>query len=188
MKKLILALSACAFLAAQEKVDQATTARIKSEEAEHSQLMRTVHMLTDRYGPRVTGTPNHEAAARWLVQQFNQWGLKNAHLEPWDFGHEGWLNERAVGYVVSPVKQNLKFEVLAWTPSTNGTVNASTVQLVPPQGPEIPVDPQAAAGAALSAAAGGAEAAERPTPTASPRSKWGTSSMTCWSRAAPSCV
>src|SRR5947207_14478310 len=148
MKKLLLAfcgscLVTCLILA-QEKVDEATAARIKSEEAEHSQLMHTLHMLTDRYGPRVTGTPNHEAAAKWLVQQFNQWGLKNAHLEPWDFGRAGWLNERAWGFIVAPVKQNLKFEVLAWTPSTNGTVSASTVQLIPPQGPEIAPDPNAA--------------------------------------------
>src|SRR5207253_5343767 len=117
---------------------------IKSEEAEHSQLMRTLHMLTDRYGPRLTGTPNHEVAAKYLVEQFNKWGFKNAHLEPWDFGRPGWTNERASGFIVAPVKQNLKFEVLAWTPSTDGTVTASTVQLVPPQGPEIPPDPQTA--------------------------------------------
>ena len=46
--------------------------------------------------------------------------MKNAHLEPWDFGRPGWLNERASGFVVAPVRQNLKFEVLAWTPSTHG--------------------------------------------------------------------
>src|SRR5438067_11834434 len=101
MKKLLLALSVCGVLVAQEKVDEATDARIRSEEAEHSQLMHTVHMLTDVYGPRVTGTPNHEAAAKWVVSQTTQWGFKNAHLEPWEFGHPGWLNERAAGYIVA---------------------------------------------------------------------------------------
>jgi hypothetical protein len=33
----------------------------------HSQLMHTLHILADRYGPRVTGTPNHEEAAKWVV-------------------------------------------------------------------------------------------------------------------------
>ena len=82
MKKLYLVLCASAILVAQEKVDESTTARIRSEEAEHSQLMHTLHMLTDRYGPRVTGTPNHEAAAKYLVEQFTKWGFKNVHLEP----------------------------------------------------------------------------------------------------------
>ena len=77
MKKLLLiAAGVAAFLFAQERVDEATTARIRSEEAEHSQLMRTLHMLTDRYGPRVTGTPGHEAAAKWAVEQFTKWGFE----------------------------------------------------------------------------------------------------------------
>ena len=104
MKKMLLALAVCALLAAQEKVDSATDARFRSEELEKSQIMQTLHMLTDRYGPRVTGTPNHEAAAKWAVKQLTDWGLKNARLEPWDFGHPGWTNERATAFLVSPVQ------------------------------------------------------------------------------------
>jgi hypothetical protein len=138
MKKLSLAFAVGCLLMAQEKVDQATDARFRSEELEKSQIMHTLHMLTDRYGPRVTGTPNHEAAAKWVVKQLTEWGLKNARLEPWDFGHPGWSNERASAFLVSPVQENLKFEVLAWTPSTKGAVTASAIQLVPPQGPPPP--------------------------------------------------
>src|ERR1039457_3711002 len=128
MKKLLLAVGAVSCLliaqeAAQEKVDEATTAKIRSEEMEHSQIMRIEHMITDRYGPRVTGSPNHEAAVKWAVAELTRFGLKNAHTEPWDFARAGWMNERAVGFITSPVKENLKFEVLGWTPSTNGTVN-----------------------------------------------------------------
>jgi carboxypeptidase Q len=170
MRKLLLVFSACSLLLAQPKVDEATAARIKSEEAEHSQLMRTLHMLTDRYGPRVTGTPNHEAAAKYLVDQFTKWGLKNAHLEPWEFGHPGWTNERASGFLVSPVKQNLKFEVLAWTPSTNNTITASAIQIVPPQGPEIPVDPQQAA--AMAQFGGGGRGPQRMGPTKAEFEAW----------------
>ena len=151
MKKILLALVAFGLLAAQEKVDQAVGARFRSEELEKSQIMRTLHMLTDRYGPRVTGSPNHVAAANWVVKQLTGWGLKNAHLEPWEFGHPGWTNQRASAFIVSPVQENLKFEVLAWTPSTKGTVTASAIQLVPPQGPPRPpaaerTDATAAAG------------------------------------------
>ena len=48
MKKLLLAVAVSSLLLAQEKVDQATDARIRSEELEHSQIMHTMHMLTDR--------------------------------------------------------------------------------------------------------------------------------------------
>jgi len=144
MKKLVVFLPACLFLLAQEKVDEVTDARMRSEEMEHSQLLHTLHMLTDRYGPRVTGTPNHEAAAKWAIAEMTRWGLKNAHLEAWEFGHPGWLNESADGHIVSPVKQNLKFEVIAWTPSTNGPLTASVLEVQPPQGPFPPADPNAA--------------------------------------------
>jgi hypothetical protein len=48
-------------------------------------------------------------------------------------GYAGWANERASGYLTAPVQQNLVFQTLAWTPSTNGTVSGSIVQLVVPE-------------------------------------------------------
>ena len=160
-------------LIAQEKVDEATNARIRSEELEHSQIMHTLHMLTDRYGPRVTGTPNHEAAAKWVVKQLTEWGFKNAHLEAWDFGHPGWSNERATAFIVSPVQENLKFEVLAWTPSTKGTVTGSAIQIVPPQGPLPPAPParQTARRRRRTAAVAAADAAAR-RGSDPPRRRW----------------
>jgi hypothetical protein len=97
--------------------------------------MKTMHMFTDLYGPRLTGSPNHKAAAEWAVKQMTAWGLENAHLEPWDFKHPGWLNERLTAHLVSPVKDPLVCEVLAWTPSTKGPVQASAFQLVVPERP-----------------------------------------------------
>jgi hypothetical protein len=89
-------------------------------------------MLTDVYGPRLTGSPNHKAAAEWVMKQTTTWGFENAHLEPWDFGHPGWLNERFSGFIVAPVKDSLVGEVLAWTPGTNGVVRARAVRIDPP--------------------------------------------------------
>ena len=66
-------------------------AKIRQEENEHSQVMQTVHVLTDVYGPRLTGSPAHKAAAEWAAKQMTSWGFQNAHLEPWDFGHPGWM-------------------------------------------------------------------------------------------------
>ncbi len=107
--------------------------RIRKEAMERSQIMKTMHYFTDLYGPRLTGSPNHKAAAEWAVKQMTEWGLENAHLEPWDFKHPGWLNERLTAHLISPVKDPLVCEVLAWTPSTKGTVQAKALQLVVPQ-------------------------------------------------------
>jgi hypothetical protein len=121
-----------------ETVDRETNAKVRKEAQEGSQILRTMHYLTDVYGPRLTGSPNHKAAAEWAVQQMTEWGLVNGRLEPWDFGHPGWLNERVAGYIVSPVRDSLVAEVLAWTPSTDGTVTAGAVQIVPPDRPTEP--------------------------------------------------
>jgi len=112
-----------------------TLSRIRKEAMERSQIMKTMHMFTDVYGPRLTGSPNHKAAAEWAVKQMTAWGLDNAHLEPWDFKHPGWLNERLTAHLISPVKDPLVCEVLAWTPSTKGTVQAKAYQLVLPERP-----------------------------------------------------
>ena len=73
--------------------------RIRDEGLNHSQVMRTLHFLTDVYGPRVTGTPNLKAAGEWSVKTMESWGMKNAHLEPWDWGHPGWTNDFAWGAI-----------------------------------------------------------------------------------------
>ena len=109
--------------------------RIRKEAMERSQIMKTMHMLTDLYGPRLTGSPNHKAAAEWAVKQMAAWGLENAHLEPWEFKHPGWANERLSAHLIAPVKDPLVCEALAWTPSTRGTVTAKAHQLILPERP-----------------------------------------------------
>src|SRR5688572_30231346 len=116
-----------------ERIDYEVNARIRKEGRERSQIMRTLHFLTDVYGPRLTGSPNHKNAAEWALTQLREWGLENAHLEPWEFGHPGWLNERFAGHITSPVKDSLVGEVLAWTPSTNGTVAGRAIRIEPPR-------------------------------------------------------
>jgi hypothetical protein len=119
----------------QERVDAEINAKIRKEGMENSQIMRTLHFLTDVYGPRLTGSPNHKNAAEWTIKQMAAWGFENGHLEPWEFGHPGWLNERHSAHMLSPVKDSLEFEVLAWTPSTNGVVTAQAFQMIWPEHP-----------------------------------------------------
>ena len=53
---------AAALPAAQEKVDKDIEWRIRREATENSQIMRTMHFLTDVHGPRLTGSPQLKAA------------------------------------------------------------------------------------------------------------------------------
>src|SRR5262245_33352174 len=110
-------------------------AAIRQEANAHSQIMRTLHFLTDVYGPRVTGSPNLKAAGQWAVDTLESWGLTHGRLDPWEFGHPGSVNEQISAHVVSPVRDALTSEVLAWTPGTNGTITAHAFHLVPPDRP-----------------------------------------------------
>jgi hypothetical protein len=56
---LIVSLS-CVPLLAQSAADKDLLERIRKEEANNSQIMKTMHMLADVYGPRLTGTPSRK--------------------------------------------------------------------------------------------------------------------------------
>src|SRR5438128_2209990 len=128
-----LVLALLAPLAAQPRAAADINARIREEENSHSQIMKTLHVLADVYGPRVTGSPSLKAAGEWAVKQMQSWGFSNGHLEPWDFGHPGWVNERFSAHITAPVKDQLTCEVVAWTPGTDGTVTAQAYQMVMPE-------------------------------------------------------
>ena len=131
-----LLLQSAATANAQAAPNQADVfAQIRKEGMENSQIMRTLHYFTDVYGPRLTGSPNLKAAGNWAVSEMTKWGLENAHLEPWDFGHPGWVSERAAGYITAPVQDSLVFEVLAWTPGTKKVVKGQAFQMVIPTTP-----------------------------------------------------
>lgn len=104
-------------------------AKIRKEAMDNSQIMKTLHNFTDVYGPRLTGSPNLEMAGKWAMKQMDEWGFDKTEMEPWDWGNIGWENDRASGFITAPVKDQLTFEVLGWTPSTKGTVKGKAVML-----------------------------------------------------------
>ena len=132
---LVLNLSLGLLPAVNDNSDSDMYWRIRQEATENSQVMRLVHQLTDVYGPRLTGSPTFRAACEWALDQLRLWGLQNAHIEPWDFGHFGWTNDSYSVRVVSPYKELLDARVIAWTPSTKGLSKAEVVQIIPPERP-----------------------------------------------------
>src|SRR4026209_1872386 len=120
--------------------------RIRKEAMEPSQIMKTLHYFTDVYGPRLTGSPNHKAAAEYAVKTMTTWGMVNGKLEPWERNKPGWANEFLAVHATAPFKDALVVEALAWTPGTNGTVKAKAFNLVTPAGPlaSPDADPNAA--------------------------------------------
>src|ERR1044071_5995005 len=119
---LLIAVAVVSTPMAQEKIDKDMQWKIRREAMENSQIMHTMHFLTDVYGPRLTGSPNLKAAQDWLVKEATPGGLENTHFETWDVGHPGWVNEKLSVHAISPFKDALVVEALAWTPGTNGAI------------------------------------------------------------------
>ena len=134
-----LLLQAAPFAAAQNgsasaaDKNSAVNVQIRKEAFDNSQIRKTLHMFTDVYGPRLTGSPKLKAAGEWAMKQMKEWGFDRVEMEPWDWGHPGWESDRASGFILSPVKDSLVFEVLAWTPSTDGAVSSDAVMLEIPR-------------------------------------------------------
>ncbi len=109
---------------------RAVTRAILDEIDKHSQLMANLEYLCDMIGPRLTGSPGLTKASNWTLEKFKQYGLSNAHLEPWKI-NRGWTRGIAQGRIVSPTEQRLLLESAGWSISTpgNGPVRGPVVSL-----------------------------------------------------------
>jgi len=122
----VLSLAPRAAIAA-ENVDLDTVNRIRDEGLRRSQVMETLRVLTDEIGPRLSASPQDEAARAWAAGKFREWGLSNVALEPFDFG-EGWSFSRCEVRVVAPFTVPVAALPRAWTPGTAGTVRGRAVR------------------------------------------------------------
>ena len=112
---------------------KAVTQAILEEIDKRSELMANIEYLCDMIGPRLTGSPSLTKANHWTRDKFQQYGLANAHLEPWTI-ERAWTRGEAKGRVVVPVEQRILLESAGWSPSTKG----------PQRGPVVHVKAQSA--------------------------------------------
>ena len=115
--------------APREQVDAQMMARIRKEGLEQSQVMETISYLTDVHGPRLTGSPLTKAAGQWTCSKLTQWGLENAHLEPWGPFGRGWTLEGFTANMVAPSFSPLIACPKAWTRSTPKIVRGEPIYL-----------------------------------------------------------
>jgi carboxypeptidase Q len=129
MKKLLIVLLLALPLTAADSPDLTMQTRIRQEEFQHSKVMEIASGLMDFIGPRLTGSPNMKRANEWTRDKLTEFGLANAHLEPWGpFGH-GWSYDSCSLRLVSPDVAQLWALPRAWTASTNGPVRGSAVHV-----------------------------------------------------------
>jgi carboxypeptidase Q len=111
-----------------EKLDYAAIGQIRDEGLSRSQAMETLFWLTDRYGPRVTGSPGMEEAGAWTMKKMTEWGLSNVHREEFDFGRS-WSIVRFSAHMIEPRVQPLIGLPKTWSPPTGGPVTAEVVRV-----------------------------------------------------------
>ena len=111
----------------QEPVDLGIVDRVKAEAFENSKVMETLRNLTDVHGPRLTGSPGFEDAAKWAMGELKGYGLANVHLEKWGPFGRAWTLEQSSLELIEPRYSQLTAVPLAWSASTNGAVTGELV-------------------------------------------------------------
>jgi Zn-dependent M28 family amino/carboxypeptidase len=104
----------------------AADAKILIEIHEHSELMDNLEYLSDRIGPRMTGSPLLKQANDWTVEMFQKYGLTNVHLEAYTIPH-AWIRGTAKARVIAPTEHPLTIAAGAWSPNTRGTLRGPVV-------------------------------------------------------------
>jgi len=103
--------------------------KIRDEGMNRSQVMQTLSYLTDVIGQRLTGSPSLRRANEWTRDTMTKWGLQNAHLEAWGPFGRGWVLKSFAAQVSEPYAIPLIAYPKAWSPGTNGVINADVVYL-----------------------------------------------------------
>lgn len=123
----LLVLGASAFAPqAPEPIDTAAIARIRAEGLERSQVMDTAFWLTDRYGPRLTGSPEFEEAGDWAIKRLASWGVKNLRKERFSSGY-GWSLVRFHATMTEPRVMPIIAMPKAWSPGLGQRTVAAEV-------------------------------------------------------------
>ena len=93
-----------------------------------SQVEEMAHVLIDKIGPRLAGSEELEQAEDWLLDTYESWGIEARREEygSWPRWKQGVLHVD----MLEPRVQSLHAELLAWSPPTNGPVEADVV--IPP--------------------------------------------------------
>src|SRR5882762_7988369 len=107
------------------EMDTKILEQVKSDQAE---LKSNMKYLTERIGPRLTGSPQLDRASHWTLERFKEFGLSNAHLEPWTIANS-WMRGPATGRILAPTEATLTMAAAGWSPSTNGTIRGAVLGL-----------------------------------------------------------
>ncbi|MCY3611882.1 MAG: peptidase M28, partial [Gemmatimonadetes bacterium] len=100
---------------------------IWEEGVERSQVHELGQVMMDSIGPRLTGSPAMAGANDWALAKYAEWGI-DAYKEQYGTWR-GW--ERGITHIdlIAPRVRSLEGMAAAWSPATDGPVEAEVVIL-----------------------------------------------------------
>ncbi len=118
-----------------QTADDPIVDRIRHEAAANSHVFEYLQTLSDRYGPRVSGTPNYRAAADWVVKALKEADVDNVTLDRYRADVPGWDIKNFSFNLVEPRYAALTAMPAAWSkgldvPITTGFAVAESLTLV----------------------------------------------------------
>ena len=102
--------------------------KIMEFEFENSDVMENANMITNIFGGRFVKTPAYRAAAEWARDRLKEYGLTNAHLEPYEFGN-GWDFDYVSVHMMEPDYVPVIAFPTQWSSGTNGKVRANAIHI-----------------------------------------------------------
>ena len=112
-----------AYRKAMEDADQKIAAEVKA----HSELVKNLEYLTTQIGPRLTGSPQMQAASDWTLKRFKYYGV-DAHLETTKVAHS-WTRGLETAEITSPIQQRVSIRGFGWSKATPGEITGNVVLL-----------------------------------------------------------
>jgi Zn-dependent M28 family amino/carboxypeptidase len=112
-----------AYRKAMEEADQ----KIAREVTVHSELMKNLEYLTTQIGPRLTGSPQMQAASQWTLKRFQDYHVE-AHLETAEIAHR-WTRGVETAEITSPIQRHIGIHALGWSKATDGEITGKVVAL-----------------------------------------------------------
>src|SRR5487761_68437 len=111
--------------ASYRKSMEAADQKIADEVKSHSELMKNEEYLTTQIGPRLTGSPQMQAASQWTLKRFRDYGI-DAHIESTTVPH-AWYRGADSAEIVSPISRRVPVRSMGWSKATSGEVSAPVV-------------------------------------------------------------
>jgi len=84
--------------------------------------MKNLEFLTTHIGPRLTGSPQMQAASSWTLKRFQEYGV-DAHLETAQIAH-AWTRGADTAEITAPIQRRIEIRSLGWSKATDGEITA----------------------------------------------------------------